>query len=53
MDKISYVKIIIGILIILLGAYLVYPVIPGLIGGLVLAYTFFLFIIKYMKNKKK
>jgi predicted PurR-regulated permease PerM len=40
MDKISYVKIIIGILIILLGAYLVYPVIPGLIGGLVLAYTF-------------
>jgi len=40
MDRTSYVKIIIAIVIILLGVYLVYPVIPGLIGGLVLAYTF-------------
>ncbi|KYC46202.1 MAG: putative inner membrane protein [Candidatus Methanofastidiosum methylothiophilum] len=40
MDRISYTKIVMSVLIILLGVYLVYPVIPGLIGGFVFAYTF-------------
>ena len=40
MDKIAYIKIVISIIILLMGVYLVYPIIPGLIGGFVFAYTF-------------
>ncbi|MCC7571935.1 MAG: AI-2E family transporter [Candidatus Methanofastidiosum sp.] len=40
MDKLSYIKIAISIVILVSGIYLVYPIIPGLIGGFVFAYTF-------------
>ncbi len=40
MDKLTYIKIIVSIIIIILGIYLVYPIIPGLIGGFVFAYAF-------------
>jgi predicted PurR-regulated permease PerM len=40
MDKISYLKLTIAVVILLMGIYLVYPIIPGLIGGFVFAYAF-------------
>ena len=40
MDKISYIKITIAVIILLMGLYLVYPIIPGLVGGFVFAYAF-------------
>ncbi len=40
MDRISYIKIAISAIIILMGAYLVYPFFPGLIGGFIFAYAF-------------
>lgn len=41
MDRIFYFKVAVSIIIVLLGIYLVYPVIPGLIGGFVFSYAFF------------
>ena len=40
MDRISYIKYIIATVVILMGVYLIYPLIPGLIGGFVFAYAF-------------
>ncbi|MEN6379262.1 MAG: AI-2E family transporter [Methanofastidiosum sp.] len=40
MDKITYIKITISVIVLLMGIYLIYPIIPGLIGGFVFAYAF-------------
>ncbi|HNR44201.1 MAG TPA: AI-2E family transporter [Methanofastidiosum sp.] len=40
MDKITYIKAAIAAIILLMGIYLVYPIIPGLVGGFVFAYAF-------------
>jgi len=40
MDKITYIKITVSVIVLLMGLYLIYPIIPGLIGGLVFAYAF-------------
>ncbi len=54
MDRTSYFKTIASVVIIILGLYLVYPVIPGLVGGFVLSYTFFPFYIRiFNKTKRK
>lgn len=40
MDRTTYVKLFITVTILLLGVYLVYPIIPGIIGGLIFSYAF-------------
>jgi predicted PurR-regulated permease PerM len=40
MDRITYIKIFITALILLMGVYLIYPIIPGIIGGLIFSYAF-------------
>ena len=40
MDRITLIKLVIAISILLLGIYLVYPIIPGIIGGLIFSYAF-------------
>ncbi|KYC45572.1 MAG: putative inner membrane protein [Candidatus Methanofastidiosum methylothiophilum] len=40
MDRITLTKLIITISILLLGIYLVYPIIPGILGGLIFSYAF-------------
>jgi predicted PurR-regulated permease PerM len=54
MDRTIYFKTVASVAIIILGVYLVYPVIPGLIGGFVLSYSFFpVYIRIYNKTKIK
>ena len=52
MDKITYIKFLIAAVVILLGIYLIYPIIPGLLGGFVFAYAF-LPVYKRIFNKTK
>ncbi len=40
MDRLTLTKLIITISILLLGIYLVYPIIPGILGGLIFSYAF-------------
>lgn len=40
MNKITYINVLISAIILFMGIYLVYPIILGLIGGFVFAYTF-------------
>ena len=40
MDRITLVKIIITVSILLMGVYLIYPIIPGILGGLIFSYAF-------------
>ncbi|MDY1590606.1 MAG: AI-2E family transporter [Methanofastidiosum sp.] len=40
MDRITATKLVITIFILLLGIYLVYPIIPGILGGLIFSYAF-------------
>jgi len=40
MDRITATKLVITISILLLGIYLVYPIIPGILGGLIFSYAF-------------
>lgn len=40
MDKTTYIKGSIAAVIIIMGIYLIYPIIPGLVGGFVFAYAF-------------
>lgn len=54
MDRISYIKIGISIAIILMGVYLVYPLISGLIAGFVLSYAFLpVYNFLFAKTKRK
>ena len=40
MDRVTALKIIITVSILFLGFYLVYPIIPGILGGLIFSYAF-------------
>lgn len=40
MDRITLTKLVITISILLLGIYLIYPIIPGILGGLIFSYAF-------------
>lgn len=54
MDRITVTKLVITISILLLGIYLIYPIIPGILGGLIFSYAFtpvFNFI--YQKIKRR
>ena len=54
MDRITLIKLVIAISILLLGIYLVYPIIPGIIGGLIFSYAFtpvYNFIYKKLKMR--
>jgi len=54
MDRISYIKIGISIAIILMGVYLVYPLLSGLIAGFVLSYAFLpVYNFLFAKTKRK
>jgi len=54
MDRISYIKIGISIAIILMGVYLVYPLLSGLIVGFVLSYAFLpVYNFLFVKTKRK
>jgi len=54
MDRISYIKIGISIAIILMGVYLVYPLLSGLIAGFVLSYAFLpVYHFLFAKTKRK
>lgn len=54
MDRISYIKIGISIAIILMGVYLVYPLLSGLIAGFVLSYAFLpVYNFLFTKTKRK
>ena len=54
MDRITLIKLVIVVSILLLGIYLVYPIIPGIIGGLIFSYAFtpvYNFIYKKLKMR--
>ncbi|NYT04056.1 MAG: AI-2E family transporter, partial [Candidatus Methanofastidiosa archaeon] len=54
MDRITLIKLVVVISILLLGIYLVYPIIPGIIGGLIFSYAFtpvYNFIYKKLKMR--
>lgn len=40
MDRVTVTKLLITISILLLGIYLIYPIIPGILGGLIFSYAF-------------
>jgi predicted PurR-regulated permease PerM len=41
MDRITAIKLLITASILIMGVYLVYPIIPGIIGGLIFSYAFY------------
>ena len=54
MDRITLTKLVITISILLLGIYLIYPIIPGILGGLIFSYAFtpvYNFIYKKLKMR--
>ncbi|KYC53500.1 MAG: putative inner membrane protein [Candidatus Methanofastidiosum methylothiophilum] len=54
MDRISYIKFTISAIIVLMGVYLVYPMLPGIIGGFVFAYAFLpVYNILFKKTNRK
>ena len=41
MDRVTILKLIFVVIVLMLGIYLVYPIISGILGGLIFSYAFF------------